>query len=135
MGSGVRHRGPWAITLAAAALALSPSTAAADQPPALDIPDFGHFRCVLAQGEGQSITASDLAVYEATSNPPDSFTNQQPLYVDIMPHASSLGPGDLDTYYKGTDFGTMPGGVASKETPHPGVRIFRDSSFGMAHIY
>jgi acyl-homoserine lactone acylase PvdQ len=136
MGSRVALRGRLAIAFAAAALALTSSTAAAaDQPPALDIPDFGHFRSVLAQGEGQSINAADLAAYEGTGNPPDSFVNQQPLYVDIMPHASSLGAGDLDTYYKDTDFGAMPGGVAAEETPHAGVQIFRDADFGMAHIY
>src|SRR2546423_1603857 len=48
---------------------------------------FGHFRSVLAQGEGQTITAGDLSAYEATHQPPASFVNQQPLYVGIMPRA------------------------------------------------
>jgi len=29
----------------------------------------------------------------------------------------------------------MPGGVGTTETPRSGVQIFRDSKFGMAHIY
>ncbi|HEV3229988.1 MAG TPA: penicillin acylase family protein [Solirubrobacteraceae bacterium] len=104
-------------------------------PPALSVPRLGHFRSVLAQGEGQTITASDLAAFEAFGTVPGSFVNQQPLYVGVMPHAASLSPADLNTYYKTTDFGSLPGGVASVETPRSGVQIFRDKSFGMAHIY
>jgi acyl-homoserine lactone acylase PvdQ len=90
---------------------------------------------VLAQGEGQTVNAADLAAFEVTGNPPASFLSQQPLYVDIMPRAGSLGPADLDTFYKGTDFGSMPGGTGTTETPRPGVHIYRDGQFGMAHIY
>ncbi len=61
--------------------------------------------------------------------------NQQPLYVGIMPVAASLSPGDLDTYYKDTDFGSIPGGTGSVETPRPGVHIYRDGAYDMAHIY
>ncbi|MEA2375452.1 MAG: hypothetical protein QOD53_1915 [Thermoleophilaceae bacterium] len=116
-----------------AALAASP--AAAQSPPALQVPAFGGFRSVLAQGEGQTITATDLAAYEATGNPPDSFVNQQPLYAGIMPHAATLKPSDLDVYYKTSSFGSMPGGVGSVSSPRAGVRIFRDARYGMAHIY
>src|SRR5204862_6466517 len=104
-------------------------------PAAAAAPIFGQFRSVLAQGEGQTITSSDLAAYEASRQPPDSFTNQQPLYVGIMPHAGSLQAGDLDTYYKDTNFGTAPGGIASVETPHAGLHIYRDGAYDMAHIY
>ena len=119
---------------AALAAAAGPASAAA-QAPAISVPTFGQFRSVLAQGEGQSITASDLAAYQATGQPPDTFVNQQPLYVGIMPHAATLGPGDLNTYYKRTNFGSMPGGQASVETPHTGVHVYRDGAFDMAHIY
>src|SRR5204863_6140958 len=110
-------------------------SAAAQAPSPTGVPTFGQFRSVLAQGEGQSINAADLAQYEVTGNPPASFVNQQPLYVGIMPQASSLTPGDLNTYYKDTNFGSMPGGTASVETPHPGVHIYRDGAYDMAHIY
>ena len=119
---------------AALAAAAGPASAAA-QAPAISVPSLGQFRSVLAQGEGQSITGSDLAAYQATGQPPDSFVNQQPLYVGVMPHAATLGPQDLNTYYKRTNFGSTPGGVASVETPHPGVHIYRDGAFDMAHIY
>jgi acyl-homoserine lactone acylase PvdQ len=104
-------------------------------PPSLQVPAFGPFRSVLAQGEGQSVNGADLATYLATDRRPETFENQQPLYVDIMPAAASLSPNDLDRYYKRTDFGAMPGGVASVSEPVPGARIYRDKAFGMAHIY
>src|SRR5437660_1221093 len=127
--------GALGLTVAALALAAAASPAGAQSPPALTVPAFGGFRSVLAQGEGQSVTATDLAAYEATGNPPDTFVNQQPLYVDIMPHAGTLTASDLDRYYKNTTFGQMPGGVGSVASPIPGVEIFRDKKFGMAHIY
>ncbi len=131
------HRGWGVVLVVAAALAgvVAPASAAAQEPPPIDVPIFGQFRSVLAQGEGQSVTATDLAAYEASGEPPESFVSQQPLYVDIMPHAGSLSASDLDTYYKDTNFGAMPGGVAKVETPEPGVQIFRDADYGMAHIY
>ncbi|MEA2469245.1 MAG: hypothetical protein QOE38_243 [Thermoleophilaceae bacterium] len=104
-------------------------------PPAITAPVFGPFRSVLAQGEGQSVSATDLAANQANGSVPDTFTNQQPLYVGVMPNASTLVPADFDTYYKRTDFGQMPGDVGSYSEPRPGARIFRDRAFGMAHIF
>ncbi|HEX8074684.1 MAG TPA: penicillin acylase family protein [Thermoleophilaceae bacterium] len=129
------RRGLGAVALACAAVAIAAPSSGAQSPPALQVPAFGGFRSVLAQGEGQSITAADLAAYQASGKPPQSFVNQQPLYDKIMPHAGTLVPSDLDVFYKNSSFGSMPGGVASVTTPRPGVRIFRDATFGMAHIY
>src|SRR3954447_1857996 len=130
--------GGWACALgavAALAFVAAPASAAAQARPPLQVPSYGQFRSVLAQGEGQTVTAADFAQYQATGNPPDSFVSQQPLYVGIMPQASSLTPGDLNTYYKDTNFGSMPGGTQTVETPHPGIHIYRDGAYGMAHIY
>src|SRR4051794_21135213 len=117
------------------AIAASITTASAAEPPPVTTAKVGHFRSVLAQGEGQQLNALQFGQYTATGQPPATFTSQQPLYVDIMPHASSLTAGDLDVFYKPTDFGSMPGGVGTTETPKTGVQIFRDAKFGMAHIY
>jgi acyl-homoserine lactone acylase PvdQ len=130
----VRAAGAIAVVLASV-LACATSSAAGAGPAALTIPAFGQFRSVLAQGEGQTINAVDLAVYEADSTPPPSFVDQQPLYVGVMPAAATLSSRNLDDYYKDTDFGSMPGGVGSTTTPRPGVTIYRDKRFGMAHIY
>src|SRR3954469_6283371 len=118
----------------AVALALAPGASAAE-PPAIGVSKLGHFRSVLAQGEGQQLNALEFAQYQATGSPPPTYTNQQPLYVDIMPRATSLTAPDLDVFYKPTDFGSMPGSVGTTETPRAGVQIFRDAKFGMAHIY
>ena len=104
-------------------------------PPPITAPIFGPFRSVLAQGEGQSVSAQDLAANQADGTVPATFVNQQPLYVDIMPAARGLKPPDLDRFYKNITFGQMPGGIGSYSEPRPGARIYRDKSFGMAHIY
>src|SRR3989440_12038504 len=114
------HGGRWtALALAAAAIAGlgTVAPAAAQSPPEVSAPAFGTFRSVLAQGEGQSVNAADLAAYEASGQPPNTFVSQQPLYVGIMPHASTLRPPDLKRYYKNTNFGFMPGGVGSVKSP------------------
>jgi acyl-homoserine lactone acylase PvdQ len=110
--------------------------ASAQAPGPLSVPALGQFRSVLAQGEGQTINALDLAAYEAPGGTaPSSFTNQQPLYVGIMPRAASLTPADLNTFYKPTDFGSLPGGTGTSYSPRAGVQVIRDARFGMAHIY
>src|ERR1700728_2658484 len=92
---------------ATALLALAPATAAAQlgtpKPPALTVPVFGTFRSVLAQGEGQTTTAANLAAFAAFGTVPASFTNQTPLYSGIMPHATTLTAADLNVYYKNTN--------------------------------
>ena len=118
---------------AAASLALFGATATAQEP--LAVPAFEGFNSVLAQGEGESIEAPELAANQTSGALPDTFVNQQPLYVDIMPRAATLGPEDIGRFYKDSRFGAMPGGVASTSTPRPGVRIMRDARFGVAHIY
>src|SRR3954452_15528510 len=119
----------------AAVMVVTTGTAFAADPPAITAQKFGHFRSVLAQGEGQQLNTFEFAQYEASGNPPATYTNQQPLYVDIMPHASSLTAGDLDVFYKPTDFGSMPGGMETTESPRTCVTIYRDAKFGRAHIY
>lgn len=111
-----------------------PATAAAQAPPPLEVPAIGGFHSVLAQGEGQTVTATDLAAVQL-GQLPSRFTDQQPLYDGIMPKASSLTEADIPTYYKDATFGSMPGGVESVTTPRPGVQIFRDRAYGMAHVY
>ena len=77
----------------------------------------------------------ELARYEASGKPPESFISQQHLYAGVMPHAATLAPLDLNRFYKDTDFGSIPGGVGSVENPRPGVQIYRDHQYGMAHVY
>jgi acyl-homoserine lactone acylase PvdQ len=110
-------------------------TAAAQTPPPLDVPAIGGFHSVLAQGEGQTVLAADLAANQLNGTVPARFTDQQPLYVGVTKAASSLTEADIPTYYKDAKFGSMPGGVESVSTPRDGIQIFRDQRYGMAHVY
>ena len=125
------------LVLAAAVALLAAPAAAAQSTPPLNVPVFGSFHSVLAQGEGETVNAAALAAYEASNTPPSVFTDQQPLYVGVTQGAATLSPSTLGNYYKDTDFGQMPGGVASTTSPpgDPGATIYRDGAFGMAHIY
>jgi acyl-homoserine lactone acylase PvdQ len=132
------RRGRSGVTALAGVLAAcltATAPAAAQSPPPVKVPTFAGFRSVLAQGEGQSVNGAEFAAYEASGQPPDTFVNQQPLYVGIMPRAATLTAPQLDVFYKNTTFGQLPGGVASTVSPRPGVRIFRDGRFNMAHVY
>lgn len=119
--------------MALAAALAAPAGAAAQEP--LSVPALGGFRSVLAQGEGQQLNALEFAAYQASGEPPATYTSQQPLYVGIMPKAASLEQADLDRFYKSTAFGAMPGGVGRQYSPRPGVTVYRDAQFGMAHIH
>ena len=125
--------------VSALALGLPVSGAQAASLPPLHVPVFGTFNSVLAQGEGYTVNAAALASYEASggSKPPASFVSQNPLYAGVMPVAGSLTNATIHRYYKDTDFGQMPGGIASSVSPpgDPGATIYRDGRFGMAHIY
>ena len=100
------RRGVLIVLLGLVAL---PGVAAAQEPPPVTAPVFQGFRSVLAQGEGQQLNAVEFAGYQASGEPPETYTNQQPLYVDIMPRASALTTDDLDRFYKNTAFGEVPG--------------------------
>jgi acyl-homoserine lactone acylase PvdQ len=127
------------LTALGAVLALVlgvPGAQGASRPP-LHVPVFGGFNSVLAQGEGQTVNATQLAAYESSHKPPRSFVSQNPLYAGVMPVAGSLTNTSLHRYYKDTDFGQMPGGVGSTTVPpgDSGATIYRDARFDMAHIY
>lgn len=111
--------------------------AQAGAPPQVHVPAFAGFNSVLAQGEGYTVNAPALAGYETSGKPPQSFVSQNPLYAGVMPAAGSLTNATIHRYYKDTDFGQMPGGIASSVSPpgDPGATIYRDGRFGMAHIY
>ncbi len=124
----------WLLPALVTALCLA-SPAAAQQSPFFSGPALDGFRSVLAQGEGQQVNLLEFAAFTATGTPPATYTNQQPLYVDVMAKAATLQAPDLDRFYKSTKFGEMPGGVGRRYSPRQGVTVYRDARFGMAHIY
>ena len=92
------------------------------------------FRSVLAQGQGTTATAADLAANQISGEVPPPFVNQQELYTGIAQAYPTLKRADLDRFYKDADPGAMPGGAASTETPRPGVTIVRDATFNIPRI-
>ena len=85
-GSGTR-------ALASVALALAPSGAAA-APPALDVPSLGHFRSVLAQGEGQiGQRRGPRGLSRRPGSRPTASSTSSRSTSGIMPRAGSLTPG------------------------------------------
>jgi acyl-homoserine lactone acylase PvdQ len=92
------------------------------------------FRSVLAQGQGTTATAADLAANQISGEVPPPFVNQQELYTGIARKYPTLTRSDLDRFYKDADPGALPGGAASTETPRPGVTIVRDATFNIPRI-
>jgi len=96
--------------------------------------DYGGFRDVLAAGQGQDVNALQLAQYELTNQPPASFVDQLPLYSGLLYAEPTLGPADLDKYFKDESFGIPSGQMVSNESPEPGLVIERDQ-YNVPHIY
>jgi acyl-homoserine lactone acylase PvdQ len=130
----------FARTLAAAALALAalaPIAVAADPRQPYGANDAGGFRNVLPAGTRGLDNAFDVARFETTGDRPPHWTDQLPLYRDLMYASPTLTHSQIARYYKDATFGVKPGDVASVETPpgRPGLRIVRDRRFGVPHIY
>ena len=114
-----------AITVTAALVAgWAPVTAAR-----ADVPGV---RAILPVGEGASVSAVDLANYEATGAVPPSFTNQQAPFDALV----ADGPRMTDALIE-KDFPAEPvaldGTAARVESPEAGVTIAWDS-LGIPHI-
>jgi len=115
-------------------LALVPVARAAD--PATDpAADFGGFHSVLGVGQGQTVNGLGLAQFEATGQVPNSFVSQLSQYSGIERASLTFSPSDFSRFYKPSGFGLLPGGLASTETPEPGLRILRDIQFSVPRIY
>jgi len=115
-------------------LALVPVARAAD--PATDpAADFGGFHSVLGVGQGQTVNGLGLAQFEATGQVPNSFVSQLSQYSGIERASLTFSPSDFSRFYKPSGFGLLPGGLASTETPQPGLRILRDTQFSVPRIY
>src|SRR5829696_3104625 len=111
-------------TLVAAALAAAAAPAVAQEP----------FRNVLPAGQGETVDATELGAYQASGQPPGTFTSQNGMYTGLVGAAPSLRAGDLDSYFKPERFGVPAGDVASEISPRPGVRILRDRTHQVPHV-
>jgi acyl-homoserine lactone acylase PvdQ len=118
-------------------LAVTSPALAADPTQPYGTHDAGGFRNVLPPGTRGLDNAAQLAAFEAGGAPPPHWTDQLPLYRDLVYADPHLTHGQIARYFKDATFGVKPGDVASTETPlgHPGLRIVRDTRFGVPHIY
>src|SRR4051794_4570453 len=137
---GLRVRSPARAVIVAVAVATlaglvagGPASSAAGPPPPY-VSDSGGFRSVLAYGEGQTVNAVDLAQYELTGSPPDSFVSQAGLYnAGVDPrHATDA---TLDHYFHGSSFTPADTPDSTSEQPRDGVTIARDDKHQVFRVY
>jgi acyl-homoserine lactone acylase PvdQ len=118
-----------------------PSSAAAEAPvEPYGAHDAGGFRNVLPAGENGLVTAKALTEFELAEQKkeapvyPPHFTDQLPLYADLLYASPTLTHEQIPSYFKDATFG-VAGEVASTESPRSDVTIVRDKAFGVPHIY
>src|SRR3954470_22109230 len=137
---GLRVRSPARAVIVAVAgatlaglVAGGPASSAAGPPPPY-VSDSGGFRSVLAYGEGQTVNAADLAQYELTGSPPDSFVSQAGLYnAGVDPrHATDS---TLDHYFHSSSFTPADAPGSTTEQPKAGVTIARDDKVQVFRVY
>src|SRR3954470_23898974 len=141
---GLRVRSPARVVIVAVAgttlaglvaggPASSAASSAAGSPPAY-VSDSGGFRSVLAYGEGQTVNAIDLAQYEVTGTPPDSFVSQAGLYnAGVDPRSAT--DATLDRYFHSSSFTPVDAPGSSTEQPKAGVTIARDDKVQVFRVY
>jgi len=104
-------------------------------PAAAQTVDAGDFRNVLSVGQGETVNAFEFAGVQASGAPPATFTNQLPLYRDLLYAAPKLGSADLDRFFKPAPMTPLPADqVASVISPRPGVTITRDKAFNVPRV-
>src|SRR3954449_3859952 len=66
------------------------------------------FRAILPVGQGQNVTAPDLAQYELTGTPPPTFVNQLAPFENLLYDAPALTPDKLLADFGDTTLGATP---------------------------
>ena len=117
------------------ALGLLPQAAGAVTPAPYGVHDAGGFRNVLPPGEAGVENLSQAISFLGGAAAPPHFTDQQPLYENLLYASPTLTNAQVPSYYKDATFGVKPGDVESTITPRPGVTIVRDAGYGVPHIY
>ena len=106
--------------VAAAALTATAPAHAAVQPYGTN--DAGGFRNVLPPGEAGTDNLVQLLAFQGDSTAyPPHFTDQLPLYTDLLYASPTLTHDDIAKYFKDATFGVKPDEVESTESPKPGV--------------
>src|SRR4051794_7371858 len=83
------------------------------------------FRGILPVGQGQNVTAPDLAQYELTGTPPPTFVNQLAPFENLLYDAPALTSDKLLADFGDTTLGATPA-PTTVEMPKAGVTVTRD---------
>jgi acyl-homoserine lactone acylase PvdQ len=134
------------LLLAGLILLALPSAATAQS-----FPIYSGFHSVLAFGEGEGTSATDLAAFESAGTVPTLDLNQEQMYEGLEQAWPGFTEADLGKYYKNSDFTPEPsqstlggllgpiGGVLGQpsgaETPKSGVLIVRQPPYDVPAIY
>src|SRR5260370_36703024 len=97
--------------------------------------DAGGFRNVPPSGENGLDNSTQLAESELTKPSPPHFTDQLPLYANLLHASPTLTHEQIGEYFKDATFGVSEGDLASTESPREDVSIERDKGYGVPHIY
>jgi acyl-homoserine lactone acylase PvdQ len=120
--------------LAAVALGLPASAAAAPPAQPYGKHDAGGFRNVLPPAQGANATLDQIIAHQATGKMPPHSDDQLGMYTSLAYAVPGLKRSDIARYYKDATFGVKPGHVEGTESPRDDVTIVRDN-FGVPHIY
>jgi acyl-homoserine lactone acylase PvdQ len=121
-----------ALTLVIALTLAAPAQAAVDP---YGTNDAGGFRNVLPPGAAGTDNAADLVAFQGGGTRPAHWTDQQPLYENLVFASPGLTHDQIADYFKDATFGVREGETASSESPRKGVTIVRDRDYGVPHIY
>jgi acyl-homoserine lactone acylase PvdQ len=125
-----------ALCLSALSLGAFAASAFAVVPTPYGYNDAGGFRNVLPPGENGLDNLQQLFKFRGTEHLlPPHFSDQQPLYENLVYAAPTLTDGQIPSYFKDATFGVPAGEVESSIEPEPGVTIVRDKAYGIPHIY
>ena len=124
-----------AIAVAAACATVCAGAGAAAPVQPYGANDAGGFRNVLPSGENGLDNSTQLAEFELTKTYPPHFTDQLPLYANLLHASPTLTHEQIGEYFKDATFGVSEGDLASTESPREDVSIERDKGYGVPHIY
>jgi acyl-homoserine lactone acylase PvdQ len=133
--SSLRRAAIAAVLVFAPAGASTGSALAAPTPQPYGTNDAGGFRNVLPSGENGLDNAQQLAEFQLTKKYPPHYTDQLPLYANLLHGSPTLTHEQIAEYFKDATFGVKEGDVESSVSPRSDVTIERDKGFGVPHVY
>ncbi len=123
------------VSLALVAICSAPAAQAEVPVAPYGTNDAGGFRSVLPAGENGTDNGTQLAEFEAKGTYPPHYTDQLPLYANLLHGAPGLTHEEIGDYFHDATFGVKEGEAESTESPRADVTIVRDKAFGVPHIY